>query len=69
MTHSVLDFLGARHWPGLEGHLPKPRAATAGDDLQASTQKTRAKLRAFFEPFNAQLAALLNDTRWLWADT
>ena len=68
VTHSVLEFLGARRWEGLEGHLPQPRAATAGDDVHASTPETRAKLRAFYAPFNAQLAALLNDTRWLWAD-
>jgi hypothetical protein len=68
VTHRVLDFLGARRWEGLEGHLPKPRVATAGDDVHASTPETRAKLKAFYAPFNARLAALLNDSRWLWAD-
>ena len=69
VTHGALEFLGVRHWPGLGAHTPKPREATQGDDVHASTPVTRAKLRAFYAPFNARLAALLGDDRWLWEDS
>ncbi len=65
----VFRFLGLRPLPAdVAAALPRPRNATAGDDAEAATPATRAALRAFFAPFNAQLAALLGDDKWRWED-
>lgn len=68
VTAQVLEFLGAAPFPQMEGHLPQPRKATAGDDASATTPETRRLLRSFYAPFNAKLAHILNDTRWTWED-
>lgn len=68
---AVLAFLGVRQ--------PGETSATWADMLASPVQNrrrypamrpdTRALLRAFYAPFNDQLAAALGgDTRWLWRD-
>lgn len=53
---------------------PATLAAMAGADVQnrkpyaPMRADTRQLLDAFFAPFNSQLAEMLGDARWTWAD-
>jgi len=66
----LFDHLGLQPLgPAALAALPRPRASAAGDDAAFASDATRAQLRAFFQPHNAELQQLLGgDARWTWAD-
>jgi hypothetical protein len=56
---------GEQEW---ESIMTMPTRNKQSDKYKKMLPETRDLLRAFYEPYNRRLVALLEDERYLWAD-